>query len=114
MYTCGRPPLSFELDTIQHSTIDHFMYIGYGLLGLKLRSIVGYPAQFATLKLDAVPSEEGVDLSRGRGLAPGSHEVVLRGRALLLLGQTEPLGLSARGGSVSLQLALLDLLLLCE
>lgn len=87
MYTCGRPPLSFELDTIQHSLIDHFLYIGYGLLGLKLRSIVDYPAQFTTLKLDAVPSKEGVDLSRGRGLASGSDEVVLRGRSLLLLRQ---------------------------
>lgn len=85
MYTCGRPPLSLELDNIQHSIIDHFLYIGYGLLGLKLRSIMDYPAQFTTLKLDAVSSEEGVDLSRGRGLASRSDEVVLRGRSLLLL-----------------------------
>lgn len=88
MYTCGRPPLSIELDTIQHTIIDHFLYIGYGLLGLKLRSIADYPAQLATLKLDAVPSKEGVDLSRGRGLASGSDEVVLRGRPLLLLRQS--------------------------
>lgn len=85
MYTCGRPPLSLELDNIQHSIIDHFLYIGYGLLGLKLRSIMDYPAQFTTLKLDAVSSKEGVDLSRGRGLASRSDEVVLGGRSLLLL-----------------------------
>lgn len=88
MYTCGRPPLSFELDTIQHSTIDHFLYIGYGLLGLKLRSIMGYPAQFTKLKLNAVSSKEGVDLSRGRRLASGSDKIVLRGRSLLLLRQS--------------------------